>query len=490
MELFNGTSDMYYYGVSTQIGQHLTYGDMRYCNSCTQNTFPTTIVTGQHYGCPDFLYYTKQNVSPAPTYRTLPAADTVTPAIPVNLTATPGNQSALLKCSKNSEFDMYQYGFYKNTTNNPSTATFIAAANHPDTSITATGLTNGTLYYFWVRAADRYCVNRVSGYSLVASCTPAGGITYPVPELIYYRFENNPTSSTTPNTASAPVGTTPSAITGHTLGTGGMVDTALIGAAGTGTNCVNPVWNWNVTGNWTIGMWVSNLAETSSGSPTYLFGDAGSTTFRCFYGGAAYPNFLYFRGPFNATGYLIPCTMPGNHYFHFIWNGTAILIYDNGVLLQTNTTANVMPTGTGFKVGGYSTSSYSLNVGGKMDEFRLYNRALTQAEITATYNHELPYTVTSVEPVSSVPDKFYLSQNYPNPFNPTTTIKFGLKKDALVEMKIYDVTGKEVVTLINAQYKAGNHSIEFNGTNLASGVYFYKIKAGDFAEVKKMVLIK
>ncbi|MCX6164206.1 MAG: DUF2341 domain-containing protein [Ignavibacteriae bacterium] len=61
MELFNGTSDMYYYGASTQIGQHLTLGDMRYCNSCTQNTFPTTVLTGQHYGTPDFLYYTKHS---------------------------------------------------------------------------------------------------------------------------------------------------------------------------------------------------------------------------------------------------------------------------------------------------------------------------------------------------------------------------------------------------------------------------------------------
>jgi hypothetical protein len=492
LELYQGTGDGYYYGTSSQIGQHLTYGDMRYCNSCTQNTFPTSVLTNYHYGTPDLLYYTKQNISPAPTANVLQAADTVTPAIPVNLTATPGNQSALLKCSKNSEFDMYQYGFYKNTTNNPSTATFIAAANHPDTSITATGLTNGTLYYFWVRAADRYCVNRVSGYSLVASCTPSGGITYPVPELIYYKFENNPTSTTTPNYASAPVGTNPAPITGDVLGPGGMVDTCLIGTTGAGANGITPGWSWNVSSNWTMAFWVSGLAETSSGSPTYLFGDAGAASFRCFYGGAALPNYMYLRGAFSTTGYLIPCTMPGSYMFHIVFDGTAYKIYNNGVLIQTNSsTVPVGTSGTGFKVAGYGTTSYSLNANGKFDEFRLYNRALTQAEITATYNHELPYTVTSVEPITtSIPDKFYLSQNYPNPFNPTTTIKFGLKKDALVEMKVFDVVGKEIVTLINAQYKAGYHSIEFNGTNFASGIYFYKIKAGDFTEVKKMVLIK
>jgi hypothetical protein len=173
MELFNGTSDMYYYGVSTQSGQHLTYADMRYCNSCTQNTFPTSIVSGQHYGCPDFLYYTKQNVSPAPTCMVLSAADTVTPAIPTDLTATPSSGSVLLKCKKNSEFDMYQYGFYKNTTNSPTTATFIGTANHPDTTFNATGLTAGT-YYFWVKAIDGYCVNKSSGFSTVVSCVVSG----------------------------------------------------------------------------------------------------------------------------------------------------------------------------------------------------------------------------------------------------------------------------------------------------------------------------
>ena len=490
MELFNGSGDMYYYGASSQINPRLTYGDMRYQNTCTQNTFPTNTLTNIHYGCPDFMFYAKQNVTPAPTFRLMLPADTTTPAAPANLTALAGSGQATLKWNRNSEFDIGVYKVYRNTTNNPGSATLINTL--PDTTCVAGGLTNGTTYYFWVTAVDRYCTPKTSAFSTVASCTPGGGLTYNVPELLYYRFHNNtPSPLATPNFGSAPVGTSPAPITGHTVGAGGMVDTCLIGAAGTGANCVNPAWNWNVTGSWTIGFWVSNLAETVSGSPTYLFGDAGSGSFRCFYGGAALPNNLYFRGPFNATGYLIPCSSPGNHYFHFVWNGTAIVIYDNGVLLQTNATANVMPTGTGFKVGGYSTSSYALNTGGKMDEFRLYNRALTQAEITATWNQELPYTVTNVEPQASViPDKFYLSQNYPNPFNPTTTIKFGLKKDAVVELKVYDITGKEVVTLIKSQYSAGNHSIDFNASNLASGVYFYRIKAGEFMEIRRMVLIK
>ncbi len=68
MQLFQGSSDGYYFGNSSQIGQHLTYYDMRYCNGCTQNTFPTNSLSNYHYGTPDFWYYTKNNVAPAPTY--------------------------------------------------------------------------------------------------------------------------------------------------------------------------------------------------------------------------------------------------------------------------------------------------------------------------------------------------------------------------------------------------------------------------------------
>ncbi|MCU0435508.1 MAG: DUF2341 domain-containing protein [Bacteroidia bacterium] len=68
LQLYQGPTDGYYFGTSSQIGQHITYGDMRYCNSCTQNTFPTSVLTNYHYGYPDMWYWTKKNVTPAPTY--------------------------------------------------------------------------------------------------------------------------------------------------------------------------------------------------------------------------------------------------------------------------------------------------------------------------------------------------------------------------------------------------------------------------------------
>jgi len=91
---------------------------------------------------------------------------------------------------------------------------------------------------------------------------------------------------------------------------------------------------------------------------------------------------------------------------------------------------------------------------------------------------------------SQLPKDYALSQNYPNPFNPSTTIKFALPKDGFVTMKVYDISGREVARLVNEVKKAGYHDVLFNASNLASGVYFYRIQSNDFVMTKRMVLIK
>lgn len=97
----------------------------------------------------------------------------------------------------------------------------------------------------------------------------------------------------------------------------------------------------------------------------------------------------------------------------------------------------------------------------------------------------------SVNKISTeVPDKFSLSQNYPNPFNPTTTIKFQIKDTRFVTLKVYDMMGKEVATLVNEKLKTGIYESKFNGGNLTSEIYFYKLQAGNYIETKKMILIK
>src|SRR4030095_11540119 len=306
------------------------------------------------------------------------------------------------------------------------------------------------------------------------------------PNVIYYKFENNPAPLLTPNCAIPPSGTNPAPIgAGLSLTTGGQFDSCLSGAGGTGNILTG--WNCNLAaGVWTISFFVRDLVDLN---PTYLFGDPGSTSFRCFYGGAALANNILFRGPF--TDILIPCPMPGTAVFHFVYDGTNIIIYRNGTLVSTNARAVNMPTGTGFTVGGYNNTLNSMS--GKMDEFKIVRYAMTPAEITATWNSDLGGCgITGIQPpvVNQIPKEFSLAQNYPNPFNPTTNIKFSVPKAGNVKLVVFDVLGKEVTTLVNGFQTAGNYVVDFNASTLSSGVYFYRLEAGDFTATKKMLLVK
>ncbi|MFI5237418.1 MAG: FG-GAP-like repeat-containing protein, partial [Ignavibacteriales bacterium] len=90
----------------------------------------------------------------------------------------------------------------------------------------------------------------------------------------------------------------------------------------------------------------------------------------------------------------------------------------------------------------------------------------------------------------NIPDKFSVEQNYPNPFNPVTTIRYSVPKEVLVSLKVYNIIGEEVTALVNEIKQPGNYNVTFDAYNLSSGVYFYRIKAGDFSEVKKMIFNK
>lgn len=99
--------------------------------------------------------------------------------------------------------------------------------------------------------------------------------------------------------------------------------------------------------------------------------------------------------------------------------------------------------------------------------------------------------VTAITPQNGqIPDGFSLSQNYPNPFNPSTKISFSLPAASFVKMAVYDITGREVKNLVNEKMNAGQYEVDFNASGLTSGVYFCRITAGDFTDVKKMMLIK
>ncbi len=97
----------------------------------------------------------------------------------------------------------------------------------------------------------------------------------------------------------------------------------------------------------------------------------------------------------------------------------------------------------------------------------------------------------SVEEISgAIPERFTLEQNYPNPFNPSTEIRYHIEQSSHVVLKVFDVLGREVSTLVNEQSKPGTYRVQFHATNLASGVYYYRLSAGSFSDVKKMVVMK
>ncbi len=107
------------------------------------------------------------------------------------------------------------------------------------------------------------------------------------------------------------------------------------------------------------------------------------------------------------------------------------------------------------------------------------------------------YTVSDIENTESSNNnlEFYLAQNYPNPFNPSTTIDYTIplnenSESSIVTLKIYDILGKDVATLVNKEHSAGSYEVQFNASSLTSGIYFYKLQSGNFVESKKMMLVK
>ncbi len=229
---------------------------------------------------------------------------------------------------------------------------------------------------------------------LLALISGLGGFSQ-VPEWMYYKFD---ATGNQVNSASAPVGTNPATLDGLTTGSTGQFGTALIGNGLTSTsNRLNTGWATNLPSTgWTISFWLNNF-PASAATTYYYFGDASAGSFRCFTGGVAGNGNLWLRGtgftdvPINA----IPSTPT---VIHLVYTGTAVRVYFNGVFNSSVAQAAVAITGTGpFLVGGYSSSN-SINAGTLMDEFRLYNRALTDAEVASTWNTELfngPVAVTA-----------------------------------------------------------------------------------------------
>jgi hypothetical protein len=203
--------------------------------------------------------------------------------------------------------------------------------------------------------------------------------------VLYYKFENNPTTTTTPNCGYPMVGSATGILSNVTYGSGGQFDTCLVGTGLTSSGIATG-WSWNPgQKSWTISMWVS-IPTSASGSAYYFFGDAGNS-FRCFHNGFAGPDNLVLRGT-GITDVVVTGTGPAATVVTFVYDSATsqIKAYKNGVLNATvpQTPLN-LTGGTGFTVGSYSAST---NFIGSMDEFRVFNRALSDGEVAAIWNQD------------------------------------------------------------------------------------------------------
>ena len=140
---------------------------------------------------------------------------------------------------------------------------------------------------------------------------------------------------------------------------------------------------------------------------------------------------------------------------------------------------------------GNSNSPKNYSFEDKSVESGKYSYRLKQIDNNGGFNYSREVEVK----VEAIPTEFALFQNYPNPFNPSTIIKYSIPKiinnqSSIINLKVYDILGSEVATLVNEQKKPGFYSVEWNASNIASGIYFYRIQAGDFIQTKRLILLR
>jgi len=172
-------------------------------------------------------------------------------------------------------------------------------------------------------------------------------------------------------------------------------------------------------------------------------------------------------------------------------------LYKDGVLMISGTIAGTFSTwAADHKLSIAAEPKGGKNWLGELHLVAFYNRALTQEEVVQNFS-------VGSEPASApmalnapggtpeeIPTEYVLHQNYPNPFNPVTTIRYALPSNNLVTLKLYNILGQEVLTLVEAQQGPGVYEVRLDGNNLATGTYIYRLTAGEYTSVKKLVLVK
>ena len=265
--------------------------------------------------------------------------------------------------------------------------------------------------------------------------------------------------------------------------------------------------NWN---KWTVkydpaGNVIWELMDPGFGKTLDLKIDAHGYIYKC----GLYANSIITTVKYNSAGQLIwSQSVPNSYNYSF---GKLAIDSSGNVFLASTYKFVGFPTGyqsfRGIKYSVNGTQLWSVVYPdqGVYDYFatdicvdRHGNTFITGNGAAPTYGNYYTIRINSLTGLihnsNELPTNFSVSQNYPNPFNPTTVIRYsipeGTGREMSVQLKVYDANGKEIETLVNQRQNAGSYSVSFNASNYPSGVYFYKLKAGEFSETKKMVIIK
>jgi hypothetical protein len=208
---------------------------------------------------------------------------------------------------------------------------------------------------------------------------------------------------------------------------------------------------------WDLAVCGTNLFAGTNGGDVYLSTNYGTS-------------WTGINSGIPTTAWSSPLAVSGTNIFRSV--------YYNGVYLSTDNGTSWTPVNTGLANGAYILK---LAVSGTY---------LFGNEGGLVYKRPLSEMITDIEDIEQLPTEFSLAQNYPNPFNPSTKLSYNIAQSGLVTLKIFDLLGNEIATLVNEIKPVGTYELNWNATNHPSGVYFYKLQAGSFVQTRKMILLK